>query len=218
VPDRPAAAAENSRRIVDLTHELADGTPGYPGDPGLRLTRAHDHGEQGYRVTELHLGTHVGTHVDVPAHVFEDGDDVVAAGLDALVGPATVVDLGELAPFAEIGPGDVGPLHPGMRLLLRTGWARRFGTTEYHDAFPQITLGLAGHLVDAGVALLGIEQPSLHHHDGLAVHHRLLGAGILVVEGLRLTDLHETRIQLVCLPLPVRGADGCPVRAIAITG
>ncbi len=202
--------------VVDLTHPLGHGTPGYPGDPGVELVRAHDHGEQGYRVTELRLGSHVGTHVDVPAHVFADGADVVATGLAALVGPATVVDLGDLAPRAEIGPADVGPVTPGMRLLLRTGWSRHFGTDLYHDGFPQITLALADHLAAAGVALLGVEQPSMHHRDGLAVHHRLLGAGIVIVEGLRLTDLHDPAPHLVCLPLPVAGADGCPVRAIAL--
>lgn len=206
-----------ARTIVDLTHALRAGTAGYPGDPGFGIRRAHDHDEQGYRVAEFSAGSHVGTHIDVPLHVFPEGADVVGVGLDALVGPATVIDLGELPPFAEIGPEHVGDVGAGARVLLKTGWARHFGTDAYHDAFPQITPALADHLAERGIALLGLEQPSVHHTDGLAIHHRLLGAGVLIVEGMRLTELDAAEIDLVCLPLPIHGADGSPVRAIALT-
>lgn len=89
-------------RTVDLSQPLSDGLEGYPGDPGVSFELAHDHSDKGYRVSELHIGSHVGTHVDAPSHVLPGGDSVDALGLDAFVGPARLVDLGELPPRAEI--------------------------------------------------------------------------------------------------------------------
>ena len=207
--------------IVDLSHPLPNGAPGYPGDPGLAVLTAHEHGESGYHVSDIHIGSHVGTHIDVPLHVFDGGEDVLGTDLHRLVGPARLIDLGALPPFAEIGPDDVGPVRAGERIVLKTGWARTFGTGEYHDAFPQLSVALAERLAVEGILLVGIEQPSVHHTDGLAVHRALLGAGVVIVEGMDLSGLDAAGgsdaagFFLTCLPLPIESLDGCPVRAIA---
>lgn len=201
--------------FVDLTHPLVSGTAGYPGDPGARFELVHDHSKAGYHVTELHLGSHVGTHIDAPLHVVPDAADVSEFPLTSLVGPARMIDLGQVAPRAEIGLRDVGAFTAGERVLLRTGWASRFGTDEYHDSYPELGEDLIAAAAEAGVALLGIEQPSIRHTHGVELHQMLLDAGIALVEGLRLTDLTKEQFLLACLPLPLSGVDGSPVRAIA---
>lgn len=206
-------------RTVDLTQPLSDGLEGYPGDPGVSFELAHDHSERGYRVSQLHIGSHVGTHVDAPSHVLPDGDSVDALGLDPFVGPARLIDLGELPARAEI-PAEAVAEHaaPGARLLLRTGWDSHYGEEDYYSSYPQVSLELARACAGAGVALVGLEQPSVHHEHGLEVHRVLLEAGCVIVEGLRLRELRVAELFLVCLPLLLAGRDGGPARAVALEG
>ncbi|MCQ8832222.1 cyclase family protein [Streptomyces malaysiensis] len=207
----------SSARVIDLTHPIPSGTAGYPGDPGLVTRQAHTHDEQGYLVTEITTGSHVGTHIDAPLHVFPGGADVAALDLDVLVGPADVIDVGVLPVGAAIPVEPVVPhLRRGARLLIKTDWAAHFGSDRYHDGFPTVSLELASAAAEAGVAVLGLEQPSLCDGPaGLEAHHILLGAGCLIIEGLRLTEVEAGRYEFACLPLPIEGVDGSPVRAIA---
>jgi kynurenine formamidase len=112
-------------------------------------------------------------------------------------------------------------IKPGDRVLLRTDWSHRHGTAAWRDELPRVGDGLAQWLVDRGVVLLGVEPPSVadvHNHQELTLVHRiLLEAGIVIVEGLTNLDrLTCSMVELIVLPLKVRGGDGAPARAIAI--
>ena len=61
-------------RVIDLTQPMKEGMPVYPGDPLFRTRPVADHETDGYRVTELSLGTHTGTHIDFPYHFFRTGN------------------------------------------------------------------------------------------------------------------------------------------------
>ena len=51
----------------------------------------------------------------------------------------------------------------------------------------------------------------------LPVHRRLLGAGLVLIENLTaLERIGDGDFLLSALPLPISGAEACPVRAIAI--
>ena len=78
------------RRIVDLTHPITDGMPVFPGDPAVSFEHMH---VGGYGITELRLGTHVGTHLDAPGHCIAGGRTLDRIPLEALVGWAEVLDL-----------------------------------------------------------------------------------------------------------------------------
>jgi len=146
---------------------------------------------------------------------------VVELNLDHLVGPATVVDAPQAVAGGSIRLEDVAPaITKGSRILVRTGWASRFSTPDYHGGFPQLDEDLADALAAAGVKVIGLEQPSVHrdHATGLRIHKRLLGAECYIVEGLDLSRVGPGPSHVVCLPLKLAGADGAPVRAIAITG
>ncbi len=99
--------------ILDLTMELDENTPPYPaeGEPRFfrRLTASHDTG--GFQVTELKLGTHLGTHVDAPLHSLPGGRSVAGVELNRFFGPAVC-----LAVFAERGGGAVS-----LAEVLRAG-------------------------------------------------------------------------------------------------
>lgn len=194
--------------LRDLTRPISPGMPVYPGDPTVRFRSHADYSEHGYRVTEVTLGTHAGTHLDAPAHFFPAGVSAEALSLPALVGPARVADLND----SEL------VVAPGERLLLRSGWSARWGQPEYFDSFPGLSEPLAERLATAPATLLGLETPSLHPdpETDVRLHRLLLGAGVVIVEGLvGLEELPE-QVFLAALPLPLQGLDGSPCRVIAL--
>jgi arylformamidase len=92
------------------------------------------------------------------------------------------------------------------RVLLKTG--RDAGT---------LTADGARWLVERGVRLVGADTLSIEPETAeYAVHRILLGAGVVIVEGLDLAAVTPGPYQLVCLPLRILGGDGAPARAVLI--
>jgi arylformamidase len=192
----------------DLTRPLAPGGPVYPGDPAVRFRAHAELARDGYRVTEVSLGTHAGTHLDAPAHFLAGGAPVDQLPLDRLLGPARVLDL-RAAETWEVAAGD--------RLLLRSGWEERWGGADYFHAFPPLPEALARALARAPAALLGRDTPSLHPDPeaDARLHRLLLGAGVLILENLAGLAALPDHVWLAALPLPLAGLDGAPCRVVA---
>jgi arylformamidase len=138
-------------------------------------------------VSRLDFGVHSGTHVDAPVHFIEGGSGTEALPLEVLVGPCEVVGAGEEWPESA------------ERILFKQ-------TTELDGPAAQT-------LVARGVRLVGVDRMSVGHR---AVHEILLGAGVVVVEGLDLSGVDIGEYELYCLPLRLVGSDGAPARAILI--
>lgn len=209
-------------RIHDISLPLSDSLVVWPGDPPVRITQpAHlDRGDP-YTVSRLDMGAHTGTHVDAPAHFIQGGSGVDRLDLDLLVGPAQVVHVAEASALTPDLLGSLA-IPPGTeRLLFRTrnseDWAG--GRQEFREDYVGITGGGARWLVRRGVKLVGIDYLSVSTYDDLMPPHQtLLGAGVIVVEGLDLRSIAPGAYQLVCLPLKLVDGDGAPARAILIEG
>ena len=200
--------------LVDLTVPITVGMAAHPAHfgPGVEPYAVHE--RDGFRATRLTLSSHLGTHVDAPSHFVGDGATLEQVRIDDLVGPAEVVRFTGLAPRQELLPEDV-PATGATRILLHTGWAAETGyTPRYFTEYPSISTALARELVARGVVLVGLDTPSVDHDPG-ATHHILLGAGIVIVENLTGLERVPDAIDLIVLPLPIVGGDGCPARAIA---
>lgn len=200
-------------RFVDLTRPLAADTPVWPGDPAIRLSVATDHP----LVHHLALGTHSGTHLDAPRHLFPVGASVTDVALGDLIGPAWTVDLGFLPPGHRITAADLagaGIPANATRVLIRT--RNSAITTHFDPAFVALDPDAAAWLLAQGVRLVGIDGPSVDPFDSpdLPVHRLLLGAGIPLLEYLQLTDAPPGEGWLMALPLCLSGGDGAPVRAV----
>jgi kynurenine formamidase len=185
----------------------------------VRVSPARSLERDGYRVSHLHLGSHSGTHVDAPSHLVVDGVTVDELPMHLLVGPAVVVDLRDLGPREPIGWERLAAYaRPGRMLVLHTGWDRLWGSPRYED-HPYLGAEAASGLVTAGVRTVGIDALSVDETGGVAfpAHEALLGAGGVVVENLtNLAAVDHPEPVLSVLPLPLRGGDGSPVRAVAL--
>src|SRR5690606_2345854 len=134
--------------------------------------------------------------MDAPKHFCPDEATLERQDLSVCCGPARVANLTPVEPRQLITVTDIegalGDVKPGDRLLIRTDWHRRYGTDEYRDALPRISIELARWLVDRRVALIGVEPPSVadvNAPEELAeVHQTLFRGGVTIVEGLANLD------------------------------
>lgn len=194
--------------IYDITRDLSADAILYPGDIRPRF-REIDNGQ--YRVTEMTIGTHSGTHIDAPSHYLEGGRTVDQIPLDVLAGSARVLDCSDVE--TVIGPGSLAGRLRGVRtLLLKTWFSRR---EQFDPGYPALSLEAADLIVEAGITCLGTDAPSIEAFSGDgSVHRRLLGSGTVVLELLDLAAVPEGDYHMVALPMRLAGADGSPVRAI----
>jgi kynurenine formamidase len=210
-------------RYVDLTFPVEDGMPVWPGDSGPEFREIRSLEQDGYAVQSIRFSNHLGTHLDAPSHIIKDGKTIDRIPLGTLIGKAVLIDFSDKGKKDRItrkdlqARGDV--LRPGARVLLRTGWDKHYGSSFFFQDFPCLTLEAAQDLAQAGVALLGMDTPSPSPIDDpdQGIHKALLGAGIVLVEGL--INLHLIRgneCDLIVLPPLFKGFSGSPCRAVAI--
>jgi Predicted metal-dependent hydrolase len=218
-----------TRRIVDLSHPVVDGMTTYPGLPAPRISVHTDRAESAARLSggvSFHIGqidmvANTGTYLDAPFHYHADGADCATLPPERLVDvPAVVIRAVGRAYVDTHHLGEVGELW-GRAVLVHTDWSRHWGSPDYLSGGPYLTGAAARALVEANVALVGIDSLNIDDNTDPTrpVHHRLLGAGIPIVEHLtNLDQLPDTGVRLTALPAPVRGMGTFPVRAVAVFG
>lgn len=209
--------------LIDLSLDIYDGAPTFAPDPTTSITPHLGIEDLGYNITRISMSSHFGTHLDAPFHFFDDGETVENLDLHRGFGPARVVDLSGKHPTSEITPSDLeaqaGDVLPGGRLILMIGWDRQYPQPHYFSDQPYIGLDACQWLVDRGIATVAMDMPTIYPGEYIKAHHLLLGAGILVIEGLAHLDRLSTRDTfLIALPLRLRGRDGSPCRVVAIDG
>lgn len=200
---------------IDVTVPIHPGMVVYEGDPGVRVTSALalERGDPA-NVSLLALGSHTGTHVDAPRHFIPGGGTVDGLPLDVLLGRARVLACPP-GPIAAETVAGAGPRR-GSRLLFKTGNSALWERARFVRDYQALTLEAARLLVEAGVALVGIDYLSIEGFGapGHPVHRCLLGAGTLILEGLDLSAVAPGEYELCCLPLRIRDGDGAPARAL----
>lgn len=208
-------------KIYDITIPVSPDMPVWPGDPPITLEQvvsmdagAHDN------ISRLACGVHTGTHVDAPHHFMNDHRTVESLALDVLTGPACVIHIPDEVDVVSAEVLEKAAIPPGtLRLLLKTRnshhWER--GEKEFDTKFVGISADGAEWLVQHEVKLIGIDYLSVApYKQSVPTHRTLLGAGIIIVEGMDLSAVPPGVYELYCLPLKLVGSDGAPARAILL--
>lgn len=211
------------KQIYDVTVPISELMPVWPGDPRVKIDRVSSIAKgDSYNTSRLSLGSHTGTHLDAPYHFVEQGLTVDKLPLDLLIGPAFVAEIDGLE-SNTIEVFDLARLHfpkSTTRLFLKTTnsffWEDRLSEFEYE----YIHLGpkTAEWLVKRGIQLLGVDYLSVEAFGTYEhrVHHTLLQAGVVIIEGLNLSRVPAGGCQVMCLPLRIEGGDGAPARVVVI--
>ena len=214
-------------RLVDLSVTVGPSTVVYPGDPRPELSVHSTIARDGFNLLDVRMGSQSGTHVDAPYHFEEDAPRIDEVALERFLGPAVVVDATAAGPRGRITWAYVEPvaelLGPGTVVLLHTGWASRYGTPDYF-AHPFLDAYACRRLLDLGVRTICVDAINLdetpdddHPGEGFPVHHLVARAGGVIGENLRnLEQVDWADPFVLCLPVKLAGADGAPVRAVAV--
>jgi arylformamidase len=207
--------------IFDISVPVSNRIPVWPGDLPVALEEqsfASADRSHTIRLTSITCGNHTGTHLDAPSHMIEGGASLDDIPLGQLVGPARVVDL---AGSRSIGLDDVAGLDwDGVeRVLFRTDNSSHWDDGEFFADFVALEPDAARFLVDRGIRLVGIDYLSIDsfHAPEHPSHMVLLGASVVVLEGLILKDVPAGDYLLAALPMKLDRADGAPARAILIS-
>lgn len=208
-------------KIYDITVTIQPGMAVWPGDPKVELYRKEKI-EEGANANVSYMGisVHTGTHVDAPYHFLNDGSAVDVMPLDVLVGPVLVVELPDAV--NQIDAATVNSLmidETTERILFKTRnskfWLQNAG--EFHPDFVAISADGAQALIERGIKLTGIDYLSIApYKNSKPTHEILLKAGMVVIEGVDLSEVQPGKYTLVCLPLKLKNTDGSPARAILL--
>ncbi|MDF3051872.1 MAG: putative metal-dependent hydrolase [Pseudonocardia sp.] len=214
-------------RFVDLSHPIVAGMTTYPGIPGPTMRTFVSREESAQRraaglsfdLQRVDMVANTGTYLDAPFHLHAEGADVAQLPLERIVDvPIIVVPAQGRTRIEASLLGDPGLLW-GAAVLVHTGWSRRWGSDAYFTGSPYLTPGTAQALVEANVALVGIDALNIDDIEDRSrpAHHILLAAGIPLLEHLTNLDaIPGTGARLTALPAPVRGMGTFPVRAVAV--
>lgn len=214
-----AARYAGGMPIIDITPEVSAALAVWPGDTALSREVLCDIA-RGDTVTlsTLRATAHLGAHADAPSHYSKEGATIEAATLERYIGKCQVVTVA-VTRGARFGLTD---LPPGVsltekRVLFRTGTYP--DANHWNDDFAALEPALIEALARRGVALLGVDTPSvdLKESKDLPAHRACFENDISILEGLDLSGAPDGKYDLIALPLKLKGFDASPVRAVLRT-
>lgn len=194
--------------IYDISQEVFS-CQVYSGDPApeKKTLRSMEDGDP-YNLTAFSMCAHNGTHTDAPFHFLKDGKTIDAVDLKSFVGPAFVAEF-----HGILSAGDASEIlekakkedpEAAKRILIKGAAV--------------VSSEAAVVFAAEGILLLGNESQTVGPEEApMDVHLILLGAGVVLLEGIRLANVPEGVYFLSAAPLNLAGADGSPCRAVLVT-
>ena len=202
-------------RVYDISLNLSTDTVRWVVAPPLevherrRMSRGDD-----ANATALTVSVHAGTHVDAPFHFLPDGAGIDALPLERFIGPALVHQVDTDRYITEDHVNAI-PLDGATRVLFKTRNSALLKRRDYEPNFVAFSVEAARALVARGVQLVGLDYLSVAHADEqVPVHRAFLDHGVVLLEGIDLSEIVPGRYELICFPLRLRGLDGAPCRAV----
>ena len=176
-------------KYIDLSHEIKNEMPVYPGDKEVNLIKEKDYIENGYNSFSIATEMHAGTHIDAPLHMQENKSYISDYPIERFIGNI---------------------------VLLFTGWDNFYGKEEYYTEHPVVSRELAELLIKKKIKMLGMDMPS-PDRDNYEIHNVLFENDIFLLENLTNLNklLYNEEIQLFAQPLKVQ-SEASLVRAVAI--
>jgi len=201
-------------KIIDISLSLNERTIIYPGNPPVSLkekrgaTSVH---------TEILIGSHTGTHLDAPSHIFEDGENTGSIDLEKITGYCRVLDMTEANESIKVSDLEKSNIKSGEIILVKTRNSQR-GFEKFYNDYIYLDGEAADYLAEKSIAVFGIDYLSIKKRGGKdnRPHTSLLKKNIIIFEGLDLSNVKSGSYFFVGLPLKFTNIDGSPVRAILI--
>lgn len=215
-------------KIVDLSQPLSNDMPIFPQDPDFFLEEKFKNQDHGFSLSLLKTGLHAGTHIDAPYHFYSSGRKIDKISLEELIGPVKIVDINpnktkpnnlEDMVNLEIKISDFKNVKKGDRVIVNTGWSKKWGSVDYFSKNPYLSPEVAEFLVKKKILGLGIDGPSVDPLGKTDIHKKILFNDIWIIENLtRLEEIIKYKkshsLEFFFIPLPIV-AEASPVRVFA---
>lgn len=209
------------KKIIDLSHSYDEKLTKYDDEDVALFRQKRFHQVHGYKETNINLDTHVGTHMDAPSHIFYGYKSIDELGIENFVGKALIVDVkteGEIEETVlESYEKDISNVD---FLIFNTGWDRYWGEKKYYT-HPYLSVKLAKKITEypnikaVGIDTFGVDKygdPFLEAHKTLLKENK-----IYIIENLcNLGLIVKKIVEIVALPLNIKGVEGGPARVIAM--
>lgn len=209
-----------ANKYIDISVGLEHGMPVWPESTGIHIgwTKDMKQGDAS-NLTRLDMDVHVGTHLEGDLHSFKEGVTVDNIPLEILIGKIWVADFLDTH---SISADDLARTHipdTTTRVLFHTKNSLLWKNKEknFYKDFVGLTASGAQWLVDRNMCLVGNDYLSVaRYEEGAEVHEILLKNGIVILEGVDLTDVSAGEYELICLPLKLIGREAAPARAVLL--
>lgn len=202
------------KNIIDISLRIENGMIVYPNNPETKIVSVH--GETSER-SDLAIGTHTGTHIDAPRHVFPGGKGLSEIPLETYIGACRVLDCSQVK--ERVTKEDLEPygIQKGERILVKTSNSDR-GFASFYDDYVYLDGDAADYLAQREILVFGIDSLSVKKRGGgdQRPHTSLLKANVTIFEGLNLAGVSAGGYTFIGLPLNMGAIDGAPARAILI--
>lgn len=210
-------------KAIDLTYTIKEEMTVFPGTEMPKLINTSNYEKDGFRETSISIYSHVGTHMDPPAHIYPDRTTLDEFPASQFIGKGLVIDCRDLNEGEDITLDCI--LKYGKKaekvdfLLFNTGWDKYWGTDKYFGDYPCVNDDVLDYVLDGnykgiGFDTIGIDPVS---DENLSRHKKLFkDKDIVNIENLKNLEICGDEIfNFSCCPLKVENSDGAPVRAVA---
>lgn len=208
-------------KVIDLTHTISEDMPVFPGSETPKLTTKSTYEKDGFKETLLQMYSHVGTHMDPPAHIFANQKTLDQFSPEQFIGKALVVDCRDLkeGQAITIDKINIDKAKLADFLLFNLGWDKRWNLDTYFNDYPCIDDTVLEFILNSNFKGIGFDVMGLDLlRDNNLNRHKALFKDTDIVNIENLTNLDQCGNDLFwfsCFPLKIENCEGFPIRAIA---
>jgi len=202
--------------IYDISMTIHENMQVYKNKPEKRpqFTVTRDFVDSPARESMLSMDMHTGTHLDMPLHFLPGGETVETLDLTRVISTCRVLDLSHVEQAIHASDLEKMDIKSEETILLKT---RNSMTEAFDPEFVYLAEDAARLLIDLGINCVGIDGLGIERaQSDYSTHKSLLGAGVIIIEGLRLKDIEPGHYLLIAAPLKIAGAEAAPIRALLI--
>lgn len=201
-------------KIIDISLPIDEKTVVYPGNPKVNIKTIYG---KNSAHSEIKFSSHTATHVDVPKHVFKKGFGVDKIDLKKVIGECRVFDMIRVKESIKVEDLEKENIKKGERILVKTKNSLR-GFKKFYTDYVYLDGDAAEFLAQKKISLFGIDYFSVKKRGGKDIrpHTELLRNGIVIFEGLDLSEVKPGKYFFIGLPLKFTNLDGSPARAVLI--
>ena len=210
-------------KVIDLTYTIKEEMTVFPGTEMPKLINTSNYEKDGFRETSISIYSHVGTHMDPPAHIYPDRTTLDEFPASQFVGKGLVINCRDLNEGEDITLDCI--LKYGKKaeevdfLLFNTGWDKYWGTDKYFGDYPCVNDEVLDYVLNGNYKGIQIDtdRDNPVSDENLSRHKKLFkDKDIVNIENLKNLELcGEEIFKFSCCPLKVENSDGAPVRAVA---